>query len=259
MKIALPLLLPIFLLIVLAACLPILTPSPALSTDTALPPTITPTATTVWFPPTPTSTPFPTATLCITPTLDTSPKHGNLIFRDDFSESGLWSTGNLSAGSIALGANELTLAVSQERGYLFSLRQGTQLDDFYVEITTSPSICRTEDEYGLLLRISPSLEFLRFSFSCDGHARVDRYLNGKASSPHPPLLSGMVPPGAPSSSRMSVLAKGKDIHFYANHKYLFSVRESNLIIGGLGVFARAAGQDPVTINFSDLTVYETEP
>ena len=259
MKTALPLLLSIIFLAALAACLPISTPRPPLASSTPLPPTITSTATTVWFPPTPTYTPLPTTTISITPTLDTSPKYGNLILADDFNEPGLWSTGKVPAGSIAIGANELTLAVSGEKGYLFSLRQGTRLDNFYAELTASPSICRSEDEYGLLLRVSPSLDFLRFSFSCDGHARVDRYFNGQASSPQPPIMSGSVPPGAPSSSRMSVLAKGKELQFYANGKFLFSVKDPNLLIGGLGVFVRAAGQEPVTVNFSDLAVYETSP
>jgi hypothetical protein len=249
-----------FILIGAAACLPIAEQSEAsLSNNTLYTPTMTPSATIIWFPPTPTFTPLPSATLPITPTLDTRPNYGDLILADNFSEVGIWTTGKNNTGSIAYGENELTIAVNLEKGYLFSLRQGTLLENFYAEINTSPSICREEDEYGLLIRVSPSLDFLRFSFSCNGYVRVDRILQGQASSPQPPILCGQVPPGAPSTTRMGVLAQDKDILFYANNKFLFSIRDPNLQSGTIGVFVRAAGQDPVTVNFSDLKVYESIP
>ena len=78
----------------------------------------------------------------------------------------------MSAGSVALGKNELSLGVSQPPGYLFSLRRGTTLDDFYIEITASPSICRGKDEYGLLLRVSPSSDFFRFGLTCGGRGAL---------------------------------------------------------------------------------------
>lgn len=256
MKFHLLTLLPFFALAGLAACLPLLAPPPPPASATPPPATETPTPTIVWFPPTPTFTPLPTATLSITPTLDTRPRYGGLILEDDFSDPALWTLGRVPAGNMALGVNELSLVVSKERGYLFSLRQGTSLGDFYAEITASPSICRGADEYGLLLRVSPSLEFFRFGLTCDGRARVDRLLSGLASAPQPPTASGAVPPGGPSVSRLAVWAVGKEMRFYANGEYLFSVRDPSLPSGGLGVFVRAAGEDSVTVNFSDLSVYE---
>ncbi len=259
-KLVLSLLLSCFLLMGIVACLPIANQSDlSMSNKTLQTPTITPSATIIWFPPTPTFTPLPSATLPITPTLDTRPEYGNLILTDNFSEAGIWTTGKNNTGSIAYGDHELSIAVNLEKGYLFSLRQGTLLENFFAEITTRPSICRGEDEYGLLIRVSPSLDFLRFSFSCNGYVRVDRILYGQASSPQPPILNGQVPPGAPSSTRMGVLAQDKDIHFYANGKFLFSLRDPNLLNGAIGVFVRAAGQDPVTVNFSDLKIYESIP
>jgi hypothetical protein len=241
----------------LAGCSPMFTPS-SLPTDTPPPPTDTPTPTIVWFPPTATSTRLPTATLSITPTLDTRPVFGGLVLSDDFSDPAMWSLGKAPVGNIALSINELNLAVTQARGYLFSLRQSPILDDFYAEITANPSICRGQDEYGLLLRVSPSLNFFRFALTCDGHASVDRFLDGVASSPQPPILSGAVPPGAPSSSRLGVWARGKELRFYANGQYLFSFRDPSIPAGGLGVFVRAAGEDLVSVNFSNLEVYEVK-
>jgi hypothetical protein len=191
--------------------------------------------------------------------LDTNPKHGDLIFQDDFTQPENWTLGKMPAGSIALGKNELSLGVSQPPGYLYSLRKDTTLDDFYVEITASPSICRDKDEYGLLLRVSPSSDFFRYGLNCAGEARLDRYLAGEASAPHPPKPNGVVPPGAPSSSRLAVWAVGRDLRFYANGVFLFSIRDASLPAGGLGLYVRAAGSEAVTVNFSDLKVYQAAP
>ena len=255
MKPVLLIALPLFSALALAACLPLLAQAP-LPSPTPPAPTETSTPTIVWFPATATYTPLATATLSLTPTLDTRPSYGSLLFADNFDDTAQWRLGKLPAGSMALGPNELSLVVTQPRGYLFSLRQGTSLGDFYAEITASPSICRAADEYGLLLRVSPSLEFFRFALTCDGQARLDRFLNGIASAPQPPNPSGAVPPGAPSLSRMAVWAQGKEMRFYANGQFLFGVNDPSLPSGGLGVFVRASGEDMVSVSFSGLEIYD---
>lgn len=243
----------------LCACLPAPQPLPPTETPTPPPPTATLTPTIVWFPPTATLTPLPTVTHSVTATLDLSPRYGALTYSDDFSQDEHWNLGRQGAGSVALGLNELTLAVTQERGYLSSLHQELYLSDFYAEITASPSLCRGADEYGLLLRASGSLEFFRFALLCNGQARLDRFYQGTASSPVPPAPFGFIPPGAPSASRLAVWAVGKDLRFYANGQFLFAVRDSTLPAGGLGVFVRSAGANAVTVNFSDLKIYQPAP
>ena len=244
----------VFLL--LAACAPLSQPPAPLPTE-APTATVTPTTTPVWFPPTPTRTPLPLAAgSTLTPTQDLAPHYGALLLVDDFQSTEDWQLGRSNSGSIALGKDELTLAVTRERGYLFSLRQGPPLGDFYVEIDASPNICRGDDEYGLLLRVSASLEFFRFGVTCNGYVRVDRFYQGVASAPQPPLMSGAVPLGAPSRSRLAVWALGREMRFYINDHYLFSVRDPSLPSGALGVYARAAGSEPVTVNFSGLKIYQ---
>jgi hypothetical protein len=130
------------------------------------------------------------------------------------------------------------------------------LSDFYAEIKASPSICRDGDEYGFLLRVSSSLDFYRFSLTCDGQTRVDKFIKGNASSPQPLTMSGAVPPGAPSNSQLAVWAVGKEMRFFANGEHLFTVYEPTLPSGGIGVFARASGEDDVTVSYSNLVVYE---
>lgn len=249
----------LLLLMGMAGCLPFVTPPPPLPTDTPLPATATPTPTIVWFPPTPTNTPLSAPTEPITPTVDMRPVHGALIFEDDFTDPASWSHGRTGSGSIAFGQQELTLAVSRPEGYLYSLRQGASLGDFYLEIVASPTICKGGDEYGLLLRVSPGLDFYRFALTCDGQTRLDRYYQGKASSPQPLTMSGAVPRGAPSLSILAVHAIGKELRFYVNGEYQFTVHDPILLKGGIGVFARSAGEGAITVNFSDLKVYQSNP
>ncbi len=230
-------------------------PLPPTETATLPPPSATPTKTPVWFPPTATFTPLPAITYAVTPTLDMSPSYGGLMLEDDFQKAELWTVGRTPAGSVAVGVSELTLAVSQPRGYLYSLRQESALGDFYAEISASPSICRGGDEYGLLVRVKSAQEFLRFGLTCRGEARLDRLANGGASAPQPPAFYGAIPPGAPSTSRLGVWARGKELRFYANGQFLFAVRDASLLNGGLGVYARAAGEDPMTVSFSNLAIY----
>ena len=164
--------------------------------------------------------------------------------------------GKTSAGAVSLGINELTIAIHEPHAYEYSVRQEPVLDDFYLEITTSPTLCRGEDEYGILFRMTSPGDLYRFSLSCDGRVRLDRVAGGTASSPQPWLFSGLVPSGAPSISRVAVWARGKEMRFFVNGEFLFTVSDSMLPAGILGVFARSAGETAVTVNFSELIVRE---
>lgn len=249
----------LFLLSAGVACLPTRTPLPPLPTYTPPEPTETATPTIVWFPPTATYTPLPAVAAQLTATLDQGPSYGALLFQDNFAGQDGWTTGQLPAGRLAFGLNELTLAVSQPRGYLYSLRHGTSLGNFYLEITASPSLCRATDEYGLLLRLASLEDFLRFGVLCNGQVRLDRLAGGQATAPVPPTAAGVIPPGAPNQVRLGVWANGRELHFYANHQHLFSVRESSLLSGSLGVYARTYTSEAMTVNFSDLAVYAAAP
>jgi hypothetical protein len=182
-----------------------------------------------------------------------------MIFQDDFSHPDNWTSGKMTAGSIAFGKSELSLGISQPSGYLYSIRRDTVLEDFYLEVTASPSICRGKDEYGLLFRVSPSGDFFRFGLNCSGEARVDRYLAGEAATLKAPEPNGAVPPGAPSSSLLAIWAIQHDFRFYVNGVFLFNIRDASLPSGGLGFYLRTAGLDPATVNFTNLKVYQATP
>ena len=237
---------------ILSACTPAETPLP-IQEDTLTPslqPTLT--STVEWFPATSTPTLMPTQAVTSTP--DFRPNLGEVLLTDDFSEPNSWILGQTSSGIIALGINELTIAIAEPKAYDYSVRQDPIIGDFYLEITTSPTLCRGEDQYGLLLRMSSPGDFYRYALSCDGRVRLDRIVQGTASSPQPWTSSGAVPPGAPITARLGVWVLGDEMRFFVNDQYQFTVNDPLLTSGNLGLFARSAGETAVTVNFSDLVV-----
>jgi hypothetical protein len=184
------------------------------------------------------------------------PSVGEIFFEDDFSSSESWLLGQSANGTVALGLNELTIAIIQPQTYLFSNRGEPVFSDFYAEITTNPNLCTGLDEYGLLFRMRSAGDFYRYSLSCDGQVRLDRVVGGSAGSPQPWLVSASVPRGAPSNSRLGIWAVGKELRFFINDEFQFSVSDPYHSSGSFGVFARSAGENAVTISFSDLKVYQ---
>ena len=243
----------VFAVIILVSCTsPTQIPPTATST---LAPSETPSPTVIWFPPTPTKTPVEKAEP--TATLELRPGVGNIIFEDNFnSDSSAWLIGQNANGTTAIGVNEITIAIIQPRAYISSIRSEPTVSDFYAEITASPRLCVGLDEYGLLFRVRSTGDFYRYSLSCNGQVRLDRIVGGTAGSPQPWLISATVPRGAPSKTRLGVWARGSDLRFFVNDEYQFAVIDSYHDIGNLGVFARSAGENAVTVSFSELKIYQ---
>jgi hypothetical protein len=242
-----------FILLLCGACAaaPTATIEP---TETSLAPTLTITPTVVWFPPTATPTPFPTPV--VTPTADMRPQTGQVLLEDDFSDPNAWTLSQTDIGSVALGKNELSIAIGENNAYLYTVREQPVLTDFYMEINAETSLCRDMDEYGVLYHLSSSGDYYRFSLSCNGQERLDRVAGGQASSPQPWMLSGAVPPGAPAISRLGISVVGSEMSFFVNGEYQFTIHDASLPSGSLGLFARSTNNKAVTVSFYDLIVYE---
>ena len=221
-------------------------------TATPRPPTPTPlrTPTTVWFPATDTPTPQIVRTQPPTPEMLTG--LGSIMASDDFSRSSTWDTAASDQGSASISRNRLTLAV-QPGIYLTSLKRDIVAGNFYAEITARPSLCRGEDEYGFLVRANAAT-YYRFSLTCNGQAHAERISLKERHDLQDPVLSGDVPPGAPGEVRIGVWAAGSELRLFLNGRYQFSISDHNLSSGTVGVFARAAGDTPITVAFSDLEV-----
>ncbi len=154
--------------------------------------------------------------------------------------------------SVGLEANQLTIGV-QPGVYMLSLRRDRTFEDFYAQVTARPSLCRNGDEYGLLVR-GTSVAQYRFVLSCNGTVRADRASLEERHLLQEPVPSGDVPPGAPGEIRIGVWAAGEEMRLFLNDRFQFTIRDGNYSNGWIGVFARSAGDTPVTVAFSDLEV-----
>ena len=234
------------------ACLPV---NSTLPTATSLP-TDTPihTPTIVWFPPsaTPTLLAFPTYTA----TAEMKPGVGSVTLSDDLSDKQVWDTAVSDQGSASIGLNRLSLAI-QPGVYLASFRREITLANFYAEITAKPSLCRGDDNYGIIVRAVGS-SYYRFVLSCNAQVRAERVNGGIRLPLLEPLASGDVPRGAPGEVRIGVWAVGGDIRLFLNGRYQFSIQDKSFPSGAIGVFVRSEGELPMSVTFSDLKVYDVD-
>lgn len=252
------------LALVLGACLPQTPPgasatlesSPKSPSPSVVLPSPTQTGTIQWFPAT--RTPLPIPTVQMEPTREQRPGLGDVILSDDFTNASQWTTGENEAGTVSTGDGDLTMAMPVTKGMLISLRKNTNLNDFYLEVTSSLNLCRGDDQYGLLFRASSLQDYYRVLISCAGQVRLERIKNGSTMFLHDWTYSGQVPPGSPLVLKLGVWAAGSDLRLFINDVFQFSTTDNVLPVGSVGMFARSSGQNPLTVSFSDLKVYAVD-
>ena len=216
-------------------------------------PVPSPTETIQWFPAT--QTPAPLQTAVMEPTPDKHPGVSEVIFKDAFDEPTHWNTGVGPTGSAAFGKNELSLAIYKPKEAMLSLRDSPVVQDFFLEINTQASLCKDNDYYGILFRAASPQDFYRFSAACNGTIRMDRVKGGYSVALYNWAPSGQFLPGSPVNLRLAVWARGKELRFFVNDVYQFTVTDAVFSSGRVGVFARSMGNSAVSISFSNLAVY----
>ena len=184
-----------------------------------------------------------------------SPGIEKVMLEDNFSDDEVWDIATSDNGSATINHNRLALAV-QPGYYLSSMRRELPLSDFYAEITARPSLCRGEDNYGILVRGVGS-SFYRFLLNCSGMVWAERISGGTKLGIHEQVASGDAP-GAPGEVRIGVWAVGSEMRLFLNGRFQFSVTDPSFPIGAFGVFVRSTGETPVTVTFSNLAVYEVD-
>jgi hypothetical protein len=222
------------------------------------PPTIdNPTATIVWFPPTNTPTTFPTQ--IPSPTVDLRPGMGERIFSDTFDQAELWNTASSEQASAAVDRNRLILSVNGPGPLtITSLRSQPLLGDFYAEASASISLCSGKDQYGMLLRAASMQDYYRFVINCNGQTRLERVRAGVNYPLSEWMSSSDIPRGGPAQVKMGIWMSGREMRIFLNDHFHFSQQDPVFASGAIGFFANASGQSPVTISFSDLSVYQVE-
>ena len=216
-------------------------------------PSLTTTPTVIWFPATatPTTAVIPTAT----PNPAANPSYGSALFSDNFSSSGVWQDAQNANGIISVGNDSITLAVKAEKGSLFTLRSNTIVSDFYLETTVKRvALCRDTDQYGVLFRAQDEQNFYRLMVNCQGMVAVQQVAGSTPSFLMDWVSSSDATQWKPFT--LGVWAKGQTIRIYINDHLQGEITRNTFRSGGVGYFAKAAADTPLTVSFSDLTVYE---
>ena len=236
---------------VLVACSgPIPTATPTPTTDASP----TPTATVIWFPPT--ATPTQLAAQPPAPTQDNRPGMGPLLFSDSFDQPALWNTASSAQASASVTRNRLVLSITEPGPLsIASLRSQPAEGDFYAEATADISLCSGTDQYGMLFRASGSRDYYRFVLNCSGQERLERLSKGITYPLLGWLSSNDVSLGAPAQIKLGVWAVGREIRLFLNDSFQFSLADPVFSTGTFGFFTYASGKSPVTVSFSDLSVY----
>lgn len=236
-----------------SACMPQERVVQELVPSATLSPSPQPSDTIVWFPPTATLRPIVTPTPL--PTEDMSPGVSSLLFEEPFTGEVPWRIFRTDMGSVAYGNNVLTIAISQSKGNMYSQANIPLLTDFFLEVTTTASLCRAEDVYGLMFRTTDGLNGYRLLISCGGLLRLERLSNGKVAILQDWTPSAQIRPGAPQILKVGVWAFRDDLRIFINDRFQFNVADRVWSSGVLGIFARSGGENVVSVSYSELKVY----
>ncbi len=153
-------------------------PAPA-PTSTPIPPTLSPSATILWFPATNTATPFPTQTILATP--EQRPGIGGVLFTDIFDQPDLWNISNSDWASATVLRDRLVLSITGSGPLsIVSLRSQPVLDNFYAQVTALVNLCGSRDEFGMVFRAASSGNHYRYALNCNGELRLER---GSSAAP----------------------------------------------------------------------------
>jgi hypothetical protein len=190
------------------------------------------------------------------PTQDYYPGVGDLLFSDSFDNPDLWNTATSAEASAIVTNNQLVLSIAGPGPVsIASRRNQPTAGDFFAQATAKISLCSATDQYGMLFRAADSGDYYRFTLTCNGQERLERVRAGVTYPLVGWLLGDDVPKGVPAQVKLGVWAVGMEMRFFLDNNFQFSLTDPVFSSGTFGFFAYATGKSPVTISFSDLSVY----
>ena len=179
-----------------------------------------------------------------------------MIFSDSFAQPEIWDTAISAQASATLARSRLLLSINGPGPLrVVSMRSQPVLGDFYAEALVDISLCSGTDQYGMIFRAASRNDYYRFVINCNGQARLERLRGGETYPLLDWLSSGDAPLGAPAQVKMGVWVVSREMRVFLNDHFQFSQTDPVFSNGTLGFFIYAGGQTPVTVSFSDLSVY----
>lgn len=208
---------------------------------------------------TPTSTAPSLPTASPTTPVDSARSKGVLLFEARFTSDEGWILSRDADGAASLAGPSLVLAVSRPNASRFVLAPSPTATDFLLEATVRTDLCASEDEIGLLFRVSPAADHYRFTVSCGGAARLTRVVGQRAAVLAGPTQAATVLIGPPIENRLAILARGSALTLFVNDVEVLSARDSTLTSGGFGFFVRSASQGQTTAALTSLHIQTLPP
>ncbi len=250
----------LFLIIfVLTSSCDILPAAPTLTQTATITQTGIPTPTIDWFP----ATPTPTLQAITSPT--PQPTRGGLregivalIVDDDFTDQSLWETYQSSFGNAAFGAQNLTLAVSQENASLTSLSQHSLPSNFYLEVSIQTSLCQPSDQIGIIFWRQSQGEYYRLLVDNSGRYRLEVAQGGQNVVVHDWETANQMELATQATNRLGLYVNEGQFQLFINDAFQFSESIARDRDGGLEFFARTINGNAMTVRFSDLQIYQVE-
>lgn len=227
--------------------------TPTLPVFTQLP-SPTATETVIWFPAT--ATPRPLNTPTPFPTRSLIPELGRKVVEDGFAKESDWQTFRTDDGNSVLTQGELTLSIQNRAAGIESYAHLPWLQNYYLDMQVTLLLCSTpEDVYGLIFKAGDSQNNIRLWFNCLGQTRMESRVEGKLQSLTDWESNGLIRPGAPQKFQLGLLIQDNLIRAFVNETLILETSEKLLSPGGIGVTLRSSGKAPVTVSFSDLTMF----
>jgi hypothetical protein len=173
---------------------------------------------------------------------------GEVLFVDDFSGDQGWSLSTGVDGAVSLLPGRLVVALHSPGGMLSSLSPAPTAADFYLEAELRTELCGQQDEFGLMVRVLPNSDHYRFSLTCDGQARVSRFMGGHEAALAPLTPAPSALPGAPAVNRLAVWAQGDQLRFLVNDVEVFALRDASIPRGSVGLAVRSRRSPQITVS-----------
>lgn len=214
------------------------------------------------------SSPIPTPTLSPTPTveatldLDTTdddpvPDLGEADFDDPFSGPDNWSPYTNEHAAFEIADGKLTMTAANADFYESFLISWMEIDDAYLEITTTTGTCSGPDRYGIVFRANEEGNWPGYVFgvTCDGNYSL-RTFNGNSFdavlgwSP-----STVINAGSNQTNRIGIWADGSDFKLYFNGDLIGSISDPTYSEGLFGVFIGGAHTPNFTVEVDRMRVW----
>jgi hypothetical protein len=228
-------------------------PTPAPEPEPTL--VLSPSPTIDWFPGTPTPTRVAVEGTGLPTGIIEVPVSWLLQVTDDFSEKLHWQESSSSAGTAALSADSLSLALPAGKLPLESISDHILPGSFYLELTMNVLMCSEGDQYGLILWHNSTSGTFRVWFNCQGEVMVDRQIGANTGKLLDWQTARKLQPGAPASNRIAVWAEAGQLRVFANGVEQFTLQTRSDLSGALGVIAQGAGNNASTFSISNLVIY----